>query len=225
MAPPLVSGAARPPVPAPDSASFAAADALLTIGTGLASVGSECPTARWRRAESGRIILSPREVTPSPVQPSSCPFTRHDVDRAAGGSVLSRPLGRGTHTRYAYQLGQWFSWCETSGLNPLIGSQRDHIELYIRGLGDRGLMDSSVLTMMHAVRGYFRFAHIDGVVPADPAVYARLPQVNRDESRTHGLDRLELIRFLQVAQTLTVHHGALAYLLGINALRASELPP
>ena len=37
-----------------------------------------------------------------------------------------------------------------------------------------------------------------------------------------GLDRLELIRFLQVAQTISVHHGALAYLLGINALRASE---
>ena len=30
------------------------------------------------------------------------------------------------------------------------------------------------------------------------------------------------IRFLEVAQTLTVHHGALAFLLGINALRASE---
>jgi integrase/recombinase XerD len=34
--------------------------------------------------------------------------------------------------------------------------------------------------------------------------------------------RLELIRFLHVAQTISVHHGALAYLLGINALRASE---
>ncbi len=43
-----------------------------------------------------------------------------------------------------------------------------------------------------------------------------------DESRTQGFDRLEPIRFLQVAQTLTVHHGALAYLLGINAMRASE---
>ncbi len=32
----------------------------------------------------------------------------------------------------------------------------------------------------------------------------------------------ELIRFLQVAQTISVHHGALAFLLGINALRASE---
>ena len=64
--------------------------------------------------------------------------------------------------------------------------------------------------------------HIDGPIGSDPAVCARLPRVHRDESRTHGLDRLELIRFLQVAQTLTVHHGALAYLLGINALRASE---
>ena len=57
---------------------------------------------------------------------------------------------------------------------------------------------------------------------ADSVVYARLPKIHQDESRTHGLDRLELIRFLQVAQTITVHHGALAYLLGINALRASE---
>ena len=70
--------------------------------------------------------------------------------------------------------------------------------------------------------GFFRFAHIDGMLASDPAVYARLPKIHRDESRTQGLDRLELIRFLQVAQTITVHHGALAYLLGINALRASE---
>jgi integrase/recombinase XerD len=52
----------------------------------------------------------------------------------------------------------------------------------------------------------------------DPAVYARLPTVHRDESRSQGLDRLELVRLLQVAQTLSVHHGALAYLLGINAV-------
>ncbi len=76
--------------------------------------------------------------------------------------------------------------------------------------------------MLCSVRGFFKFAHIDGLIPADPAVYARLPKVQRDQSRTQGLDRLELIRFLQVAQTITVHHGALAYLLGINALRVSE---
>ena len=84
-----------------------------------------------------------------------------------------------------------------------------HVELDIRSMGEPGLMDSSVVSMMNGVRGFFRFAHIDGLIPADPAVYARLPKVQRDESRTQSLDRLELIRFLQVAQTITVHHGAL----------------
>lgn len=139
----------------------------------------------------------------------------------AAVSYLARYTGH-THTLYAYQLRRWFTWCESSGLDPLVGIQRAHVELYIRHLGEFGLMPSSVNTSMHAVRGFFRFAHIDGLIVSDPAVYARLPKIHADESRTQGLDRLERIRFLQVAQTLTVHHGALAYLLGINALRASE---
>ncbi|MDF2748324.1 MAG: integrase, partial [Propionibacteriaceae bacterium] len=139
----------------------------------------------------------------------------------AAVSYLARYTGH-THTLYAYQLRRWFSWCETNALDPLVGIQRAHIELCSRHLGDSGLRVSSVNTMMHGVRGFFRFAHIDGLIGADPTVYARLPKTHSDESRTQGLDRLELIRFLQVAQTLTVHHGALAHLLGINALRASE---
>ncbi|EWT05374.1 hypothetical protein N864_05115 [Intrasporangium chromatireducens Q5-1] len=49
---------------------------------------------------------------------------------------------------------------------------------------------------------------------------ARQPKVHRDESRTQGLHRLELIRFLQVAQTITVHHGALAYPAGAPTVRS-----
>lgn len=56
----------------------------------------------------------------------------------------------------------------------------------IRHLGETGLMPSSVTTMMHGVRGFFRFAHIDGLIPADPAVYARLPKVHQDETRTQA---------------------------------------
>ncbi|WP_256793249.1 site-specific integrase [Terrabacter sp. Ter38] len=109
----------------------------------------------------------------------------------AAVSFLARYAGS-THSLYAFQLREWFAWCEISGLDPLLGIQRAHIELYIRHLGERGLMDSSIVTMMHAIRGYFRFAHIDGLINADPAVYARLPKIHRDESRTQGLDRLEL---------------------------------
>ena len=136
-------------------------------------------------------------------------------------SYLARYSGH-THNLYAYQLRRWFEWCEASSLDPLVGIQRAHVELYIRHLGETGLMPPSINTMMHGVRGFFRFAHIDGLIPADPAIYARLPKIHQDESRTQGLDRLELIRFLQVAKTITVQHGASAYLLGINAPRASE---
>src|SRR4051812_18232930 len=139
----------------------------------------------------------------------------------AAVSYLARYTGH-THALYAYQLRRWVTWCQVNDLDPLLGIQRAHLELYIRHLGESGLRVSSVNTMMHGVRGFFRFAHIDGLIPADPAVYVRLPKIHTDKTRTQGLDRLELIRFLQVAQTLTVHHGALAYLLGINALRASE---
>jgi integrase/recombinase XerD len=181
---------------------------------------SECPVvlAAGGPGESSRRggDSMSGSTTLLPFQP-----TMMSTAQLAAVSYLARYSGH-THALYASQLRRWFAWCERNRLDPLIGIQRAHVELYIRHLGDAGLMDSSVTTMMHAVRGSFRFAHIDGLIPSDPAVYARLPKVHRDESRTQGMDRLELIRFLQVAQTIAVHHGALAYLLGINALRASE---
>lgn len=77
----------------------------------------------------------------------------------AAVSYLARYRGH-THALYTYQLRRWFAWCETSAIDPLVGVQRAHVELYIRHLGESGLMDSSVTTMMHGVRGLFRFAHI-----------------------------------------------------------------
>ena len=113
----------------------------------------------------------------------------------AAVSYLARYTGQ-THMLYTYQLRRWFTWCESNALDPLAGIQRAHIELYIRHLHGQGMRDSSINTMMHGVRGFFRFAHLDGLIPADPAVYARLPKIHHDETRTQGLDRLELIRFL-----------------------------
>lgn len=87
----------------------------------------------------------------------------------AAVSFLARYAGH-THELYTYQLRRWFQWCESNDLDPLIGIQRAHVELYIRSLGDAGLMASSINTMMHGVRGFFRFAHIDGTIrPTQPS--------------------------------------------------------
>jgi integrase/recombinase XerD len=73
-----------------------------------------------------------------------------------------------THNLYAHQLRRWSTWCEVRRLDPLIGIQRAHVELYIRHLGDIGLVGFSVNTLMHAVRGFFRSAHIDGHIVSGP---------------------------------------------------------
>jgi len=60
----------------------------------------------------------------------------------------------------------------------------------------------------------YRFAHIDGRIPANPAQYVRRPRVQPVEQ--HGMDRSELGRFLFTAEHHDPAHAALAVLLGLN---------
>ncbi len=68
--------------------------------------------------------------------------------------------------------------------------------------------------------GYYRFAHIDGRIPANPAQYVRRPKVEPTEQ--HAMDRGELGRFLFTAENYDRPHAALAVLLGLNGLRVTE---
>ena len=61
----------------------------------------------------------------------------------AAVSYLARYTGQ-THRLYAYQLHRWFTWCQINGLDPLIGLQRAHLELYIRHLHDAGPFDTGL---------------------------------------------------------------------------------
>jgi integrase/recombinase XerD len=65
-----------------------------------------------------------------PFQPSSMTSAQ-----LAAVSYLARYSGS-THTLYAARLRRWFGWCKTNGLDPLVGIQRAHVELYLRQLGD-----------------------------------------------------------------------------------------
>ena len=125
----------------------------------------------WRAA----VRLRRHRQVPLMTSPTLLPFQPDAMSPAqlAAVSYLARYSGQ-THALYTYQLRRWFAWCETNAVDPLVGVQRAHVELYIRHLSDSGLVDSTVVTMMHGVRGFFRFAHIDGLIASDPAVYARL---------------------------------------------------
>jgi CHAT domain/Trypsin-like peptidase domain len=66
----------------------------------------------------------------------------HELWASVGSGVFPGPLLRPHSQPVRLPVAEWFAWCESNGVDPLVGVQRAHVELYIRGLGDPDLMDS-----------------------------------------------------------------------------------
>ena len=151
----------------------------------------------------------------------SRPFDRHvppDEAELAAAAFLSRYQGR-TLDAYRYDLRAFFQWAADQGLEVLKAT-RPQIELYLRAMEERGLAATTIDRRLSTVCGFYRFAHIDGRIAANPAQYVRRPKVHPPDAR--GLDRSELGAFLFTAERFDAPHAALAVLLGLNGLRVSE---
>lgn len=141
----------------------------------------------------------------------------HEAELAAA-SFLARYSGR-TLEAYRQDLRGYFQWAADNGIEVLTAT-RGHIEVYRSAMEARGLAASTIDRRLSTTCGFYRFAHIDGRIPSNPAQYVRQPQVHPSDTR--GLDRSELGVFLFTAEQFDRQHAALAVLLGLNGLRVSE---
>ena len=150
-----------------------------------------------------------REVISCPVQRPSTVPTSHDVGAGQLAAVASWAVTPGA-PRHCFQLRQWFTWCDTKGLDPLTGCNEHSVELYIRQLGEHG-GGASVVTMTCApCAGTSRFAHTNRAHSRRPCcLRAAAQDPSGRVPAPEACDSLELIPH-QVAQTITVHHGTLA---------------
>ena len=153
------------------------------------------------------LVPSLELVTPGP----------EEADLAAV-AFLARYSGR-TLDAYRHDLRSFFQWTADHGVAPLAAT-RAHIELYRMSMEQRSLAASTIDRRLSTVCGYYRFAHVDGRIPANPAQYVRRPKVPGTQG--HGMDRTELGTFLFTAERYDPMHSALAVLLGLNGLRVSE---
>jgi integrase/recombinase XerD len=97
------------------------------------------------------------------------------------------------------------------------------LELFARYLEtERGNAPSTVSGTLSIMRNFYRFAEIDGYVAKSPAEHLRTPRLYRDESRTLGLDREEVLRLLQAAQESSPAHAGLIALMAMLGLRVTE---
>jgi len=152
--------------------------------------------------------------------PYSRPSDDGPLDEAelAAAAFLARYQGR-TLDAYRYDLRVFFLWAVDQEI-VILGATRPQIECYVRAMEDRGLAATTIDRRLSTVCGFYRFAHIDGHIAANPAQYVRRPKVHPRDAR--GLDRSELGAFLFAAERFDAAHAALAVLLGLNGLRVSE---
>jgi site-specific recombinase XerD len=136
----------------------------------------------------------------------------------AAAAFLARYRGR-TLDAYRHDLRTFFQWSSDVDLGVL-DATRAHIELYRSALEERGLAAATIDRRLSTVCGFYRFAHIDGRIPANPAQYVRRPTAHPNE--TSGMDRAARGTFLFAAERCDHDHAALAVLLGLNGLRVSE---
>jgi integrase/recombinase XerD len=140
-----------------------------------------------------------------------------DEAELAAVAFLARYSGR-TRDAYTQDLRGYFQWAHGAGLDVL-ATTRAHIELYRTHMEGRGLAPSTIDRRLSTVCGYYRFAHIDGRITANPAQYVRRPKVHLTD--WPGMDRGELGVFLFTAERFDRAHAALAVRLGLNGLRVS----
>ena len=145
-----------------------------------------------------------------------------DPTQLAALAFLARYAGN-TRNLYQLHLAIYLDWCHHHQLDALADVTRTHVELFVRYLQDeRGNKASTIANRMAAVKGYYRFAHIDGLIDRNPAEHALIPKVHRDDVKILGLDRLELGAFIAAARQTSPQHSALAHMLGLLGLRVSE---
>jgi integrase/recombinase XerD len=134
------------------------------------------------------------------------PGAEYEVDEAqlAAISFLARYSGR-TLEAYRHDLRGFFHWATDHGI-AVMKASRAHIELFRAWMEDRGLAASTIDRRLSTVYGFYRFAHIDGLIRSNPAQYVRRPQVRASDAR--GLDRSELGVFLFTAEQCDRDHAA-----------------
>jgi integrase/recombinase XerD len=150
------------------------------------------------------------------------PATPLTASEMAAVAFLARYSGN-TRQLYTLHVRIYFAWCAENRLDPLTDVQRAHVELFVRYLQDvRRNSASTISNRVSAIKGFYKFAHIDGLITRNPAEHALIPRVHHDDVKILGLDRLEFGGFLAASRVVSPQHHALAVLLGLLGMRVSE---
>ena len=122
---------------------------------------------------------------------------------------------------YRQDMLAFLRWCAERQLAPL-EAQRPHLELYLRWMESRGLAPATIGRRFGTVAGFYKYAVLDGHVPADPTLAVTRPRIVWEGQHRTVLHPLEYAALLTAARHDGPQSHALVALLGMLGLRVSE---
>jgi len=146
--------------------------------------------------------------------------TGPDATEYALASFLARYRGA-TLRAYQQDLLAFLRWCAARQLEPLL-VERPHLELYMRWMEGQELAPATIGRRFGTVAGFFKYAVLDGHLPANPALAVSRPRFGWEGQRRTVLHPLEYAALLTAARRDGPQSHALVALLGMLGLRVSE---
>lgn len=157
-----------------------------------------------------------------PAQHSGGTLGHHPLDDETKALLgyLARYHGK-TLTNYEIDLRQFKTWTLDFGLKSMLQAERYQLELYVRYMQDRGLATSTINRRFGTVRGFYHFAHVDGLILKDPAAYVATPRVRHDQQYRTWFESVDMAIVLRRA-TDPLDRAVLQLMFDL-ALRVGEL--
>jgi len=151
---------------------------------------------------------------------SELSLSTSDASRWAVAGFLAR-YREPTRTAYTVDLRAFLAWC-VSNDRDMLQVSRAELELYLRHLEGRGYATATIGRRFGTVATFYKYAVIDGLIPANPADAVARPRISWEGQRRTVLHPLEFAAVLTAARTAGPVEHALVALLGMIGLRVSE---
>ncbi|CCH33807.1 site-specific tyrosine recombinase XerD [Actinosynnema sp. NPDC047251] len=149
----------------------------------------------------------------------SDPTARDAITAFLDHLAVERGTSRNTLDSYTRDLRRYAEHLDARGVDRLAGVTEALVGDFLASLREAGLAESSAARTLVAVRGLHKFAHLEGLVPDDPARAVRPPTPPRRLPKALPVD--DVLRLLDVPGT--PRDRALLELLYSSGARISEV--
>jgi integrase/recombinase XerD len=122
----------------------------------------------------------------------------------------------------AMEVPGWLVWCADRSLSPL-NAINVHVNAYVCAMEAAGCSRATVARRLSVISSWYTHLLAEEICARNPVTSVTRPEIDRDVSRTTGLDKDETARLLATASVMGIRSSALVQLLLYTGLRVGTV--